>query len=417
MSFARILRVVKQPQRAVRAAFWHCYGRWAERLREARNTRNELHKPYPLVSGLGASPATSGRALLDFIVDPFVPGFSAKTSRSHSNHWVTTTIVDTLGAAGYAVDVTDWRNMHPPLADDYDLVLGQGRAFERSCKNLRREIPRIYFGWGLYAGATQCALAERVQHVKKHRGIMIHQTHPSDEGPRFATEVWSMGNEYVFETYRRIASVPVFELPNPIVDGVQPPRPGKDFQEARRHFMWMAAYGTLRRSLDVLLEVFEKTPDYHLWVCGGIEHEKSFFAAYRRELLELPNVHYVGWLDVAGDQYHEITHRCGYMLYPSISDGMPGSVVNAMAEGVIPILTDAAGMDCGGFGTRIPQIDHETIRQLIAEAAAIDPSDLARKSQEASRFAWKRYSKDAFRLAFRARLAATLARRDESVRQ
>jgi hypothetical protein len=371
-----------------------------------------LNRSYPILQNLGCSQPGARRAFLSFVVEPFLPSYTEAFGRSHANYWLVQAMVDELGRQGYSVDLTDWRHRHVPSSDNYDIILGQGAAFEACAAQGTSQCPKIYFGWGLHAGVTARFVHERVKDIKERRGLVINQTHPQDDGPRVATEVWSFGTEYVFDTYRAISSVPVFELPNPIVAGVERPRSGKNFELARTRFMWMAAYGTLRRSLDLLLEIFESMPALSLTICGGIEHERTFFAAYKKQLLETPNIHYEGWLDVAGQRYHDITHECGWMIYPSVSDGMPGSMVNAMAEGVVPIFSDGAGIDTGGHGIHLNEISIEAIRSAILTAASIEPSKLASESASVSSFAWQRYSQDAFRAAFKSRLCLTLSERE-----
>lgn len=405
----RGINAVTRPHRVINWFLWKLY-RERQALRQAEADRlAELNKPYPLITGLGATENGAPKALIAFVSNPFLSDYTAEFGRSHANYWLVQAMVDELGKQGFSVDVTEWRNRNVPSSDQYDIVFGQGPAFENCVRRGTRPCPKIYFGWGLYAGATENFVQERSRLVKERQGFNIHQPHPPDESPRFATEIWSLGTEYVFNSYRAICSAPVYELPNPIVEGVQPLQPGKNHEQARRNFMWMAAYGTLRRSLDVLLELFETMPEITLTVCGGIEHEKSFFAAYRKQLLETPNIRYIGWLDVASQKYHDVTHECSWLIYPSVSDGMPGSVVNAMAEGVLPIYTDGAGIDTGGHGIHLNEITHESLQAAVQRAAIVDPTELALASESVSRFAWSRYSQDAFREAFRRRLAETMS--------
>jgi glycosyltransferase involved in cell wall biosynthesis len=354
-------------------------------------------KEYPVVRSLGCPNARSGRALLDFVVDPFLPEFRAELGRSHANYWIATAIVECLSEIGFAVDVTDWRNMHAPPSSDYDLVVGLGRAFTKSCAGPRGRARRIYLGWGLHSTDTINAVAERVRLLRERRGVALSQTHPADDGPRFADAVFYLGNEHVRASYAAVTRAPLLQLPNPVVDGIVCTLQQKDFAAARRHFMWMAAYGTLRRALDVLLEVFATEPDCHLWICGDISHERGFCEAYARELKGLTNIHNVGWVDVAGAPFAAVTSRCGYMLYPSVSDGMPGSVVNAMAAGVIPIVTYSAGMETGGLGRIIPSIDDAAIRRAVRESALAEPEDLEKEAQRVANFARTYYSQAAFR--------------------
>jgi glycosyltransferase involved in cell wall biosynthesis len=354
----------------------------------------------PIIRGLGANEPKRGKVLISWVTDPFMPGYDLVTSSAHVHDWQCKEMVAILGDAGFGVDVIDWMNTRDAVNDNYDLIIGLGDAFVKSCRRQRRDIPSIYLGTGMDSKLTNELIEERSRILFERRGIKIEQPIITDDGPLIADEIWYIGNDSTRDSYR-VPNVALNQLPNTVLDSVLPTFSGKDFLDARNHFMWMAAHGAIRRSLDVLLEVFEGRPNQHLWVCGLIDREHEFFAFYRKQLLELKNIHYVGWVKMASEKYQEVTRRCGYILYPTVSDGMPGSVVNAMAAGVVPIVTDAAGMDCGGFGQRIPRIDHATLANLVVEAAAIDPSELARQSEGGSTFAFKRYSKEAFRKAFR----------------
>lgn len=393
-----------------KAIWFKIAGQFITEYKTRQFKRQQLMKRYPIVKGLAPKKAKIGNALLDFIVDPFTCESSPELFRTHANYEESQIIVDVLRDFGFEVDVTDYRNMHAPKAEKYDLVIGQFRSFTKSCVNCRKPIPKIYLGWGFYAGATQKSIEIRCQELFRKRGVISSQTHPNDEGPKLATDIFYLGNDKTRDSYSNITDVPKLQLPNLIVDGVPVSLEQKDFSDARKHFMWMAAYGTLRRSLDVLLEIFSDHPEFELWVCGDIKHERIFFNAYLHELLELPNIHYQGWVDVGGEKYREITSRCGFMLYPSVSDGMPGSVINAMYAGLVPIVTPEAGMDCGGYGFEIASVDYKTIYEVMYQASSMSSGDLSKQSYSVHEFARYRYSRDAFKKSFATALEATLKR-------
>jgi glycosyltransferase involved in cell wall biosynthesis len=401
-------------QRVTQAAIWHLYTKHLIAWRSLRQSLKSKYQHFPIVSGIGAEiQPRRGRALLDFIVDPFLPGFSEEYGRTHANYFKTRAIVEILNAAGFSVDVTDWRSMHAPSADGYDIVIGQGHAFEQSCRKSRNRIPRIYLGWGLHADATRLAITKRATELHRRRGVTIPLSHSRDDGPKYCTDIFYLGNDHTRRSYLQRSNAELHCLRNPITSGVTSTLSEKDFAASRTRFLWMAAYGTLRRSLDVLLEVFEKAPHLELWICGDVAHEKIFFHSYRRELLDLPNVKYIGWVDVAGDSYRNVTRKCGYILYPSVSDGMPGSVVNAMASGLVPIVTEDAGMECGGYDLPISEVSHKAIREIIQTAAAVSPKALEKQSHEVVRFATTYYSQEAFRSHFSAALTRVLERQEK----
>jgi glycosyltransferase involved in cell wall biosynthesis len=395
--------------KVAQAASWHLFRKHVNAWREWRQHQKNKYRQYPFVHVVEESEGrTSGRALLDFIVDPFLPDFSEEKGRTHANYFKTRAITSVLSNFGFSVDVTDWRNMHAPSADDYDIVIGQGYAFEQSCRRSRKRIPKIYLGWGLHDDATRDAIKTRSEELYVRRGIRIPMTHSRDDGPKCSSDIFFLGNSHTRRSYELRCSAKLHCLRNPITNGVTSTVMSKDFTASRTRFLWMAAYGALRRSLDVLLEVFADSPHYELWICGDISHEKTFFHHYRHELFDLPNIKYIGWVDVTSESYRHVTRSCGYILYPSVSDGMPGSVVNAMASGLIPIVTEDAGMECGGYELRIPVVSHQAIREVIQQAAVAEPNVLAQRAEEVVRFTTGYYSQDAFCSQFTNALATVL---------
>lgn len=405
------LQKLRRPYRLIQGLYWHFLLKYIVAIKEKIVRRStELRKEYSIIYSLGDPKSNSRKALLVYVVDPFTEEFSPELARSHANYQKSPAIVEILSEFGFSVDVTDWQNIHAPQADNYGLVIGQGRAFAQSCKHCQQEIPRIYLGWGLPAQVTQKAVRLRSQEISKKRRVNLFQDHPSEQGLKFATDIFYLGNSYTQKAYQSMSIGEVFQLYNPVVQGVKPTLDQKDFSNCRRHFMWMAAYGTARRCLDILLEVFSENPQFDLWICGGLEHEKVFFKAYKKEILSLQNIHYMGWLDVTSSEYDQVTAICGYMLYPSISDGMPGSVVNSMFAGVVPIVTKESGMDLRGLGIEISTLSHSAVLQIIRDAASIAPEKLAQESYAVHQFAASNHSQEAFNTSFRKALEKVLLR-------
>ena len=251
-----------------RMARWHLSKRRETRARSVRVQGPLYAQRYPVISASVGPPHPRGSALLALVTEPFELPQSADLVKTHSNYWKAPVIAALLGRQGFTVDVTDWRNANAPNADEYDLVIGQGPAFTSSCQKSRKTIPRIFLGWGLYGGATAKNTEKRVMELWKRRGICLSCIPDVDEGPLYATDIVYIGNDYTRKSYATVVSVPMSMVPNPATSDVERTTDAKDFSAARRQFLWMAAYGTLRRGLDVLLEVFAANPEFQLTVCG-----------------------------------------------------------------------------------------------------------------------------------------------------
>ena len=133
--------------------------------------------------------------------------------------------------------------------------------------------------------------------LDSHKFIGINR---AIEAADYATLI---GNGFDYATYA-FAGKPVFQVPNPAA--VTYPFPeAKDFAAARRRFLWIGSQGFVHKGLDLVLEAFARMPDHHLTVCGPLDAEPAFVAAFRRELFETPNIETLGWVDIASPAFAE----------------------------------------------------------------------------------------------------------------
>lgn len=400
------------PRRVSRALAWHTFGRWKCAADQAVAQYKTRYARKPTFTGPRAVGRRRGKALLTYLVDPYLPDFDPADIYLHSNRWKSRELGTILSELGYDVDVTDWENYHPPFASEYDVVFGHGIAYERACRRSASNCKKIFLGAIAYMDQLIAEENRRLQLLKERRGLRLTRryfgNYTRDTGPARSDAMILLGTDWVVDTYRGFNHLPVYRWCNVVVDDVPVGQTDKNYETARKHFLWMAGYAAVHRGLDVLLEVFANMPDMHLWVCGSISQEKKFVEAYRRELLELPNVHFVGWVDVSGQKFRDIVTTCGYCIYPSGSDAMAGALVNQMATGLVPIHTREAGTDCGGFGYQLSEFTHASVRDIIQTASIADPAKLQNAATAVSAFACQNYAKSRFRDDFRHALSEIL---------
>lgn len=321
------------------------------------------------------------RALLTYICDPFFDNVSAERIRSHANRSRAVAIADILASRGFEVDVTSWKNSRPPDGAAYDLIVGLGEAFSSAASTRREHVPALYLATGVSpVHFNNALLARRAEFEKRYDVSIKVNLLASSDGPSLANRIHLIGNDWTRSTYLG-ASPNLMDLGvNSVTPGVVADSSVKDFNVARRRFLWMAAYGPLLRRLDIVLEAFSQRPDLELWVCGGVHHDKDFYRVMRRLLTEIPNIHYAGWVDVGGERFKSIVNQCGYLLYPSVADGMPGSAVNAGACGVVPLVTKESGIDVAPFGDVIDGSTVEAILAAVDRASARSATELSNRA-------------------------------------
>jgi hypothetical protein len=79
--------------------------------------------------------------------------------------------------------------------------------------------------------------------------------------------------------------------------------------------------------------------------------------------------------------------QCGATIFPICAGASPGSVINCMSQGIIPIVSKEAGIDTADFGFTLEYNTVEDIGQVvdfIADQSAQWHADMSQKVLEAS---------------------------------
>ena len=347
------------------------------------------------------------RALLAYTVSPFL---GDRPPAWHTNQWRSIELVRMLDELGYVVDVMDHNDFRSPIKHDYDLLIGFGRA-EELAKHLPREVVKIRLATGSEANFHNQRERERIEEVNQRRGCnleVVRRNPDQSELIRYFDAIACLGNAVTAATYRPYFDKEIYCFNNHGYDQWMGLPEGKDFEEARRNFLFFGGRGQVLLGLDLLLEVFANRPDLNLFVCGPFEREKEFVKCYRKELFETPNIFPVGWVSVAGEDYLELVKRCSTVIVPICSGASTGGVVVCMGYGLIPVVTREAGIDTDDFGITLPSYKMADIEKAV-DWISTQPADwheeTARKVLSATR---QDFSQAAFSRQFREILCTVL---------
>jgi glycosyltransferase involved in cell wall biosynthesis len=216
--------------------------------------------------------------------------------------------------------------------------------------------------------------------------------------------VVGFGNEFIMSTWKELFDGPIYPFNNYGFRETPFVFDGKDFAEARKHFLFFASRSQMQKGLDLLLEIFPKHPDLHLYICSQFDNEQDFCAVYRKEIYNTPNIHPIGWIKVNGAHYDELMKRCAYVIHPTCSEGQPGSVVQCMYSGLIPLVTNWAGIDTDDFGVSFDD-SLEAIESAIVTVSRTTQEWHRQQSIRTRQVAEAKYSQDAFMNRWRQMLA------------
>lgn len=338
----------------------------------------------------------SKRALLIYIVRPFLRDDDDPVFFSHQHWRQCKQITSILGEYGFIVDVVDIGDKIFRVSRNYDLVI---------CNRvedipLGKNVSRIYLATTLHHKIHNGNLRRRHRRVADRRGreLRLRRIYPEDM-PYVAKSdaIVGFGNSFILSSWREAFNVPVYPFNNYGFRETGFFADSKDFSSARKNFLYFASGSQLQKGLDLLLEIFPKCADLHLYICSAFKNEEDFCICYHKELYETPNVHPVGWVTVNSPLYYETVNRCAYVVLPSCSEGQAGSVVQCMSSGLIPLVTRESGIDTEDCGITFVDDSIEEIERTIIEVSRLPETWHKERSLRTCKISEEKYSVNAFK--------------------
>lgn len=334
----------------------------------------------------------SKNCLLLYILEPFK---AASLSINHQNQWQARELARIIGEFGYNVDVIRFDSSRVRLTKKYDLVIDIHPGLNDCYKShMTESCLKIAYITGSNPKFANHAEDQRLADLFRRRGVQLK---PRRHAKCFLkTEIESfdafffIGNDYNLRTYEELKLPPVYFIRNTGV--CRFPELGVN-GKAPADFLFLGSGGQVHKGLDLLLEAFACLPKLNLFVCSSFKRELDFCRAYRQELFRSKNIHPVGFISTDSVQFREICQRCSYVILPSCSEANAGSVLTAMAAGLIPIVS----RECGFSENEVHYLDDckvETIASTVEVFSRRDLEWIGEESRRVKRVVAERYSMD-----------------------
>ncbi|MDR2729258.1 MAG: glycosyltransferase family 4 protein [Chitinispirillales bacterium] len=336
------------------------------------------------------------RALISYITEPFICGIK----KTHTNVMECYTAAEVFHELGYRVDVIGFKRKGHITYDNYDVVYGFGNTLEKSFySDCAEKIKKIYYSTGACAFYWNKRTVLKVLEFQKEKGKIIPQA------ARMAKRFWPLqfimpdlnvclGNQFMADTYLEInPNINIRTLNNFYYDVYDIDLSQKNFKEARKHFLWFGSSGTLHKGLDILIDIFSQRDDVFLHICGASKKEKKFFDYYQPIIDKSNNIVDHGFVNVDTDDFRKIMDQCAFVLFPSVAEGQPGSVITVMANGgLIPVISTSCGLDVEEYGYVFEDIAKNVVLDKIDEILKLTEEELYAKSLKAKTNVRKNYS-------------------------
>jgi hypothetical protein len=303
-------------------------------------------------------------AYISYIPDPFFKITDKQYLNKHQNRRETLLIGKIFNELGLGIKVERFDKIFVYMSKRFDVVFGLEPNFMKAIAKNPKAI-KIYYATGAYYKHQNTMIIQRTDEVNaKNKFQLSYQRlikpHNSCEE---ADYIFQIGNLETIETYPVNLRNKIFLIRQSCYDynyNIQ----SKLFKYDRHHFMWMGSNGSILKGLDLILDFFHKNKEYTLHVVGNID--KDFHKAYCQVLEHTHNIQCHGFLSIDSVELINIAEKCIAIIFPSCSEGFPGSVINMSKLGLIPIVSKwCAYKEINKLGYLLPQLDVESILSAI----------------------------------------------------
>lgn len=318
----------------------------------------------------------------------------------HTMYWESVEMVRQLNAHGYIVDYADFRT---PFTGDwhrYAVVIDVLDNLKNSPRPAGQTLIQYatYIHWLTWNRAE----LERIAWFKERTGIVtpMNRQMPNILSDECADYVTYFGTQTQADSF---STKPVKHQLN--ISAVHVPEyRTKDIEKARKNFLWLGGGGLVHKGLDIVMEAFARMPDAHLYIAGNLREEPLFWQWAEPFLAKHPNIHALGWMDVASPEFDALARTCIGTVYASAAEGGPGSVAQALHWGLVPIVTKSALVRAETFGHIVAgDTDHQLIAQTAdaVKALSAEPEAVLRTRTEAvAEFARATHTRSAYSRSF-----------------
>ena len=302
-------------------------------------------------------------------------------------------VVRTLSGMGYRTDVIDYEDTTFVPKRKYDVYVGHyGNNFEHIAPQLPPETVAIFYPMYAYWKFQNIEEEKRLLEIKERHRIALSAERTirasDDYALAHADGMIVMSNIRGMKTYPRDRMI--FPINNAGYGGEKcMDLATKDFAVAQNGFLFIAGSGNAHKRLDVILEAFAAMPDKELFLCTKLEDD--FKSAFGKYLFHTPNIHYIGHIRLYTPEFYNLMYKCNYVIYGSCSEGSPGAVIDAMFQGLIPLVSLGSHIDVVPHGF---EIEPFTVEEVLRAVRDVSSRDAAWQKERA--IAVQNYTKDIF---------------------
>ncbi|MDK0881997.1 glycosyltransferase [Clostridium perfringens] len=290
------------------------------------------------------------------------------------------------------------------------IVFGIEPNFEKLSEKYNKSI-KIYYATGAYKEHQNKMIKIRTDYVNEYKLSKIpYYRMVSENNAAFKADyIIQIGSKYTIETYPKELRDKIYTIRQSSFEFLNLNINDKKKAYKKNNYMWFGSNGSILKGLDILLEYFKNDPMVNLHIVGPIDDE--FIDVFKEELFCTNNINYYGYIPIYDSKLIEIANKCSFIIYPSASEGgVPGSVLNMMKLGLIPILSKYASFDeIDQLGIKIDELNQKQINKAIRKSKKLNEKELEIKFIECSKYVNDNHTLKTFKEDFKRALLKILS--------
>ncbi len=341
-----------------------------------------------------------GEVLISYMKDSALLDDNDERLMYHTNRWENREIARIFYEMGYNVDCVDFNRKITSLKQ-YDIMLDIEGRFLQYANLLKPNALKIFHATGSYGPYNNKQEQERLDYFYQRRGISLPVERvfnaDMDEALENADVCSLIGNEWTMNTYPQKFHDKIHLI------GVTGSFLGKiknaeEYYPQEKEFLWMGGAGPLHKGLDILLEIFARHLEWTLNIMGKINPKSEFYKIFKKELTQLPNIHFHGLVKPSSEKFQDIVSRCFTFVNPSCAEGMSTATVTALSMGLYPIISYANGFTlpdkCGIY---LDKCSVEEVEKALCKIWNLDKNQVEHEIAVVQQYVLDNFSRKCFR--------------------
>lgn len=284
------------------------------------------------------------------VYDPLIAKDVLATN--HAKYYHENQMMHYFVSKGYALDICCYRDediLKKISSRKYDVVIGQGLAFRKVCRQLANDTKKILFCSENNPLVVLEKYKERLEYFKeRHPNVSTSDAEArigifTKDDFELSDNIILMSSQYNALSFREffdtVYTINVNAISNMYfsLDKSLP-----TFGHNKNRFVTFGVTGLIHKGVDILCDAFRQRPQCQLDLYG-VDMNKEYRIL---EKIKPTNVANCGWLIPSTEKFvTEIVEQHDFVILDSCSEGMASGVATCMMHGLIPIITKECGFN------------------------------------------------------------------------